>query len=65
MKINDKIIIAFLVSAGIFSVIQATQYIKTLSLEKKIELISVAKSSDGKIVLCSGVWEDQKPKMGA
>lgn len=65
MKINDKVIVAFLVSAGIFSVTQATQYIKTLSLEKKTDLISVAKASDGKIVLCSGVWEDQKPKSGA
>jgi hypothetical protein len=64
MKNKDKIIIVFLVSAGIFSITQATQYIKTLSLEKKTELISVAKSSDGKIVLCSGVWEDQKTKTG-
>lgn len=62
MKINDKVIVAFLVSVGVFSSVQATQYVNTLSNGKKKELISVVKASDGKMMLCSGVWEDIKEK---
>lgn len=59
MKINDKIIAAFLVSAGVFSTAQATQYTKSLSFEQKKDLASVAKVSKGNIKLCVGVWDEQ------
>jgi len=43
MKINDKILVAFLVSAGLFSLLQAGQYVKTLSAKEKRALLSVQK----------------------
>lgn len=64
MTNKDKMIAAFLVSVGVFSAVQATQYVSTLSLDKKNSLASVAKSSDGKILLCSGVYEEKNQNNG-
>ena len=43
MKINDKVLVAFLVAAGMFSLLQAGQYVKTLSAKEKRALLSVQK----------------------
>jgi hypothetical protein len=55
MKVNDKVIVAFLVSLGIFSTTQAMQYVRTLSMKNKKELISIAKLKNKNIVLCENV----------
>jgi hypothetical protein len=52
MKVNDKAIVAFLVSVGVFTIAQATQYVKTISIKNKKELISIAKLKNKNIVLC-------------
>ena len=52
MKVNDKVIVAFLVSVGVFTSAQATHYVKTLSIKNKKELISIAKLKNKNIVLC-------------
>jgi hypothetical protein len=44
MKINDKFLAAFLVSLGLFSTTQATQYVSGLSAKDKSALCSVAQS---------------------
>lgn len=62
MKIQDKGLILFLVSAGIFTLAQARQYVGALSVNDKKELISVSKASDGQILLCSGVWDEEEIK---
>ncbi len=59
MTNKDKVIAAFLVSVGVFSAVQAAKYVSSLSLDKKNALVSVAQSSDGKILLCSGVYEEK------
>jgi hypothetical protein len=41
MKINDTVLVAFLVSMGLFSALQAQQYVDTLSNGQKQELLSV------------------------
>ena len=56
MKNSDKIIVAFLVSVGVFSTIQAKQYVGSISLKDKKVVLSVAKAATGKqILLCSGI----------
>ncbi|HBB66084.1 MAG TPA: hypothetical protein DCZ93_02050 [Elusimicrobia bacterium] len=65
MTNKDKIIAAFLVSAGIFSATQAMQYVHTLSVKDKGTLVSVAKISSGNVLLCDGIvftTEGGKPK---
>lgn len=57
MKINDKVIVAFLVSAGMFSVVQAKQYIENLSAKEKKMMWSVASTQNKQILLCSGVTD--------
>jgi hypothetical protein len=52
MKVNDKAIVTFLVSVGVFTIAQATHYVKTLSIKNKKELISIAKLKNKNIVLC-------------
>lgn len=42
MKNKDKIIAAFLVSLGLFSTAQATQYVSSLSVQDKQVLSSAA-----------------------
>lgn len=59
MKNSDKIIVAFLVSVGIFSGTQASKYVGELSSGKKKSLMAVVKKSDGKILICSGVWDEK------
>lgn len=53
MKINDKILAAFLVSVGIFSSAQAMQYVKTLPASDKEALSAVAKLSGNGDLICS------------
>jgi len=55
MKVNDKAIVTFLVSVGVFTIAQATQYVKTISIKNKKELISIAKLKNKNIVLCENV----------
>ncbi len=63
MKNNDKIIAAFLVSVGIFSAAQATQYLGTLSMKEKTALFSVAKGSNNNLMVCeSPVFEVGEPR---
>lgn len=53
MKINDKILAAFLVSVGIFSSAQAMQYVKTLPTSDKKALSEVARLSDSGDLMCA------------
>ena len=57
MKINDKVIVAFLVSVGVFSAVQAAQYVNTLSAKERGVMISAAKASSGNVLLCEGVGD--------
>ncbi len=52
MMNKDKVIAAFLVSVGIFSTVQAWQYVQTLSTGEKTKLFSVAKVSDTGVLVC-------------
>lgn len=63
MKINNKILVAFLVSLGLFSVVQAAQYVKTLSSEEHGKLTLAAKSA-GNVLLCEGAYDFVKVKRG-
>jgi len=47
MKNSDKIIAAFLVSMGLFSIGQANQYVKTLSAQEKGAMIEVQQVAAG------------------
>ena len=47
MAKNDKLIVAFLVSMGLFSATQATQYVETLSNQDKVNLTTVVKDASG------------------
>jgi len=57
MTNKEKIIAAFLVSVGVFSAVQAAQYVSTLSAKEKSSLAVVAQDSANKILLCDGVVE--------
>ncbi|OGS07107.1 MAG: hypothetical protein A2270_03840 [Elusimicrobia bacterium RIFOXYA12_FULL_51_18] len=63
MKYNDKIVVAFLVSLGMFSVAQAGQYISTLSSKQKKELVEIKELSKGMLLAdratasIEGTWE--------
>lgn len=59
MTNKEKIVVAFLVSAGVFSASQAAQYVSTLSNVNKKALATVARKADGKMLLCSGVWDEK------
>ena len=58
MKMNDKVIIAFLVSMGLFSAGQTTQYVETLSKKEKVSLVMLNKNSDNITVA------DRSPETG-
>lgn len=47
MTNRDKIVIAFLVSLGMFSASQASAYVSSLSSSQKIALASAASDSSG------------------
>jgi len=53
MKINDKVIVAFLVSVGIYSSMQARQYVGSLSVSEKKSLYSVANMSKEGALICA------------
>lgn len=57
MKINDKVLVAFLVSAGFFSGMQAAQYVSSLSAKEKKAMMPVVNlaSSDVEIIQGSPV----------
>ncbi|HCC47880.1 MAG TPA: hypothetical protein DEQ38_07170 [Elusimicrobia bacterium] len=44
MKINDKVLVAFLVSMGLFSSVQARQYVSALSAGEKAVLMQAQNS---------------------
>ena len=50
MKIKDKFLIAFLVSAGLFSLTNAKQYVRQLSDTQKGALIVLASDNSETIV---------------
>lgn len=54
MKTNDKIIIAFLVAAGVFSINVATKYVNGLTDVQKKSILPAAKMSSSKVLLCEG-----------
>jgi hypothetical protein len=55
MKINDKVIAAFLVSAGLFSSAHAAQYVSELSVkEKKSFSMVVQKANDDEVGAADG-----------
>jgi len=64
MKNKDKVLAAFLVSMGMFSALQATKYIASLSDADKNALVpAAAASNDGTVtLLCSTDWPDTNPK---
>lgn len=69
MKTKDKAVVAFLVSMGIFSTVQAMQYVRTLSVGEKNKIAVTVKNSSHRIVICSGVdtfnsGADEKTKAG-
>lgn len=49
MKINDKVLVAFLVSMGLFSTVQAREYVSGLSAGDKAVLMA-AQNSGGETV---------------
>lgn len=57
MKANDKIIAAFLVSVGLFSTVQAKQYVSTLSADEKNAILPVANAQNDRLQLCGGVTD--------
>jgi hypothetical protein len=70
MKNKDKIIIAFLISVGLFSAIQAVQYVRTLPEKQKNSLMPVIKNSARQRMLnnvCMAILVngDTKPKRSA
>jgi hypothetical protein len=58
MKNKDKVLIAFLVAAGLFSVAQAGQYVSKLSATEKAKFSSTMSAANGAIVVCEGVKID-------
>lgn len=65
MTNKDKIIAAFLVSVGIFSVTQASKYLGTISRIEKDQLFSAAKENPVNILLCEEVHDFTDPKKAA
>ena len=55
MKASDKILVAFLVSMGMFTGIQAKQYVCSISSKTKKQLMSVYKVSGDRIAVCVGM----------
>lgn len=53
MTNKEKVISAFLVSMGIFSVTQAVNYISSLSAEEKEVVFSAAQMKDSNVFLCT------------
>ena len=51
MKTKDKAVVAFLVSMGIFSTVQAMQYVRTLSVGEKNKIAVTVKNSSHRIVI--------------
>lgn len=65
MKNNDKILIAFLVSVGLFSFCQAKQYVSNLSNIEKKALIPATKVSLDKALVSTDPYEVHEIKYGA
>jgi hypothetical protein len=53
MTNKDKVIIAFLVSVGVFSAQNAAQYVKGLSSVQKTAFTSLSVNHSGNVLLCS------------
>lgn len=58
MKTKDKMITAFFVAAGLFSIAQAEQYVSKLSATEKAKFASTISVSNGAITVCEGVKLD-------
>ncbi|MCX5792494.1 MAG: hypothetical protein NTY45_09845 [Elusimicrobia bacterium] len=58
MKTKDKMIIAFFVTAGLFSTAQAEQYVSKLSAPEKAKFASTISAAEGSIMVCEGVKID-------
>lgn len=57
MTNKDKVIAAFLVSLGLFSVTSAMRYVGTLSEKEKAALLEVSSNKTNSVYLCSGTEE--------
>lgn len=53
MTNKDKIIATFLVSMGIFSAVQAVEYVVSLDGKEKEVMLSAASAKDSNVFLCS------------
>lgn len=49
MKTNDKVLAAFLVSVGLFPVVQATQYVASLSTSEKKAMMPIVNLSASEV----------------
>jgi hypothetical protein len=71
MTNKDKVLAAFLASVGIFSAVQAMQYVGTLSEQDKNLLLPAAQVSSENVFLCAGsavneaIVEVEKPTSDA
>ena len=54
MKINDKVLAAFLVSAGLFSGIQAVQYVASLSAGEKKAMMPIVNLASSDVIAPDG-----------
>lgn len=54
MTNKDKVITAFLISAGLFSAAQAVRYVETLSARDKKTLSSVVSDKSNQIIVANG-----------
>lgn len=55
MTNKDKVIAAFLVSLGVFSIAQATIYVKSLSGKERTVLVALAKNQSKQVFSPGGV----------
>lgn len=62
MTNKDRVIIAFLVSAGLFSLVQAKDYVRTLTSKEKSALAPVTKMQLQKALVSTDPYQTQEPK---
>lgn len=63
MTNKEKVIAAFLVSMGLFTVQYVDGYVKSLTAKEKVSFYSLAKSGNDNIMLCSTSPEASKTQV--
>ncbi len=63
MTNKEKVIAAFFVSLGLFSVAQAGKYVGMISEEEKNSLFVVANGEHSNVLLCDGVHDFTDPNV--